>query len=62
MTPGVGPFVPQGHDLNKLGRGYITNIMALCFVDSDKNSLYVFTIKAYVKYVTPGMGSLVIGT
>ena len=62
MTPGWGQFWPQGHNLNKLGRGLlgdatyqISRLFAMWISQEDCFHV-VFPIKAYVKDVTPGRG------
>ena len=45
MTPGVGPFRPQGHYLSKPGRGPLGDTKYLGFVVSDKK---IFSHFAYI--------------
>ena len=59
--PGAGPFWPQGHNLNKLGRGplgdAINQISRPKALWSQTRRFFMFlTIKAYVKPVTPEAG------
>ena len=58
MTPGAGPFLLQGHNLNKLGRGAIDNathqISRLCALWFHAGIFSFFSpIYAYIKHVTP---------
>ena len=53
MAPGWGHLWPQGHNLNKYGRGLlgdavITNIKALGLLVSDKKIFQCFSYKDYV--------------
>ena len=67
VTSGAGPFWPQGHDLNKLGRGLlddatyqISRLNVLWF--QRRRVLHVFPISAYVKHVTPRQAHFSPGT
>ena len=60
VTPGRGHFRPQGHNLNKLGRGPLGDahikyqgFRTYGFREED---FHVFPISAYVNNVTPGAG------
>ena len=56
---GAGHFLPQRHNLNKLGRcrlGYATYKISRLYTLSDKKNIFVFPIYAYVKHMTTGMG------
>ena len=44
--PGAGPFLPQGHNLNKIGRGLLPNSKALGLVVSNEK---IITCLAYIR-------------
>ena len=58
MTPCQGHFWPQGHYLNKFGRGLLgdTKYQGAMPCGLRQEDYFMFSIKAYVKHVTPGVG------
>ena len=47
--PRVGPFLAQSHHLNKLGKGYTSNIKAQGIVVSDKKIFF----KVFIPKIIP---------
>ena len=63
VTPGVGPVLAPGHNLNKLGRGPLGHatcqIPRLTQIVSDKKIYRVFPYRYnYIKQVTPSGGAI----
>ena len=62
--PGWGHFLPQGHNLNKLGRGplgdatYQISIKALCLMASDKKMFSYFPYISLCKTCDPKGGAI----
>ena len=63
MTPGRGHFWPQGHNLNKIGRGprgdaTLPHIKALSLMVSDEKIFPFFPYISLCKTNDPGPGHL----
>ena len=50
---GPGHFWPQGHNLNKLGRGLLGILVS-------EKIFHVLPLSAFVKHVTPGAGPFLV--